>query len=102
MFAYNFVAAHTAYVYYFLLLHSGNGNGNVLRAANFSLLLQLRVRHFRIATVIILITSTVAEVIQPPPLPIANHPPKKEINFYLTRLSFELASSFGFALCLAF
>lgn len=48
--------------------------GNVLRAsswANFSLLLQLRVRHFRIATVIILITNTKALNFIPssPPVP---------------------------------
>lgn len=48
--------------------------GNLLRAsswANFSLLLQLRVRHFRIATVIILITNTKAVNFIPssPPVP---------------------------------
>lgn len=88
--------------------------GNVLRAsswANFSLLLQLRVRHFRIATVIILITNTKALnlfLVLPLSLLLSiPSPTKKEINFYLTRLSIELAATTttaasSFVLCLAF
>lgn len=98
MFAYNFAAAHSAYVYYFLLLLLGN----VLRAAswaNFSLLLQLRVRHFRIATVIILITNTKAlKLSLVLPLSTLCRSPshtKKEINFYLTRTQHRIGCNDG-------